>query len=109
MVLQIAHQVSEWPVPVRSEDPIPSSKKFSMGPCRASIPLPFPPAHAGSCLVGRDAMPSADGNARERDAWGESETFDARNPSSTRRRPRMSGDESRRRTGAPEVRNAFER
>ena len=34
-------------------------QKISMAPCRASISLPFPKPHIGSCLVGRHAMPSA--------------------------------------------------
>ncbi|HEV3050648.1 MAG TPA: hypothetical protein VGX50_10080, partial [Longimicrobium sp.] len=37
-----------------------SLKKISMGPCRASISLPFPTALFGSWLVDRRAMPSAD-------------------------------------------------
>jgi hypothetical protein len=37
--------------------PASSPKKILMAPCRASTPLPFPTAHAGSCLVGRSAMP----------------------------------------------------
>ena len=36
-------------------------EKTRMAPCRASVPLPFPTTHAGSCLVGRPAMPSAGG------------------------------------------------
>jgi hypothetical protein len=64
MVYRIAHQVSGPLAPVRSgEDPASRTsvlQKTRMAPCRASIPLPFPTAHAGSCLVDRRAMPSAD-------------------------------------------------
>jgi hypothetical protein len=34
-------------------------EKIRMAPCRASVSLPFPKAHAGSCFVGRRAVPSA--------------------------------------------------
>jgi hypothetical protein len=66
MVRGIAHQGSGPLVPTRSgDDPanrISVPEKTRMAPCRTSIPLPFPTPHAGSCLVDRPAMPSADLN-----------------------------------------------
>src|SRR5687767_12233552 len=62
MVLGIAHQgcgrLCSSALPKGFREPhVAPSQKIRMAPCRASIPLPFPMPHAGSCLVDRRAMP----------------------------------------------------
>jgi hypothetical protein len=68
-IRKIAHQVSVRLDARRSGEPEPRAircplKKFLMAPCRTSVPLPLPTAHAGSCRAGRGAMPSAEIGAR---------------------------------------------